>query len=64
MPVEGAGVGAGVGTGAREVPDRIDICVPIGRSFGLTLGLAPSRAATDVPNLVAIELNVSPAWIV
>jgi hypothetical protein len=68
----GTGIGTGVccgcgdGAGAEEVVvlDGIDICAPIWSAFGLTLGLAASRAATDVPNLPAIELNVSPAAIV
>ena len=36
--------------------------VPIDMLFGETSGLAASNSSTEIPNLKAIPLIVSPAW--
>lgn len=55
------GVGAGsCGAGGAVVTEGMLIFAPTWRLLGFRLGFAASRAATDVPNLAAMDVNVSP----
>jgi hypothetical protein len=63
VEVEGGGLGVtgvgGRGTGALGRLMTCSIC----RMMGFTPGFAASKAATDKPSLAAIEVKVSPDWI-
>jgi hypothetical protein len=55
------GIGAGsCGTGGAVVTDGMLILAPTWRLLGFRIGFAASRAATDDPNLTAMDVNVSP----